>query len=212
MMGKIIIYDDEPLIVEQLKTGIRKVDLTPMEFSQLSILRTYIRSEENWTDIQALVFDLAQASEAESGDHDYAIIEDILLCYQTRRVPILIHSAFAEQVEALQDLPGVFLYKKGQNAIRNIRHDLDIMKKSGFLDLFAEGSLLDDQVRLIKQRLGIDDDSTVKSLLHGEYVAIFRSHTSIVEDLESMIAQNDRPEQACFERFMKPAVDRILGV
>lgn len=209
-MGKIIIYDDEPKIVQQLKSGIRKVGLTPNVFTDLKALRKYIYSEENWDDMQALIFDLAQAFEAESGDHNYAIIEDIIHCYKNRRVPILIHSAFAEQVESLQDLPGIFLYKKGATAIRRIRDDLHTMKESGFLDLFCEGSLLNDEVRVLQERLGIDQD-VIKSLLHDEYVDLFRNHETIIEDLREIVANNERPVKVCYERFLKPAVDKIIG-
>lgn len=210
MMGKIIVYDDERLIVQKLKSGIRRVGLTPVEFTDLRVLRTYIYSEENWDGIQALILDLAQAFEAESGEHNYAIIEDILHCYNTRRVPILIHSAFAEQVDELQDLPGIFLYKKGGQAIRSIRNDLDTMKKSGFLDLFCEGPMLDDEVRVIQERLGIDQ-FIIKSLLHDEYVDLFRNHASIMDELREIVADGNEPVKVCYERFLKPATNRISG-
>ena len=208
-MGKIIIYDDEQDIVKKLKAGIRKVDLTPIVFTDLERLREYIRSDENWKDMQALIFDLAQAEEALSNDHKYAIVEDILYCYSTRRVPIFIHSAYAELVDVLQDLPGVFLHKKGGLSIRKLRKDLDIMKKSGFLDLFSEGSLLDDQVRIINRKLKKTDINEVKQLLHAEFINIFRDD-EIMNNLESIIEHNDEPERICFERYFEPAKHRIM--
>ncbi len=207
-MGKIIIYDDEPLIVKQLKAGIRKVELTPIEFTDLERLREFIKSDENWSEIQALILDLAQAMEVESGTKNYAILEDIKYCYKNRRVPILIHSAFAEQVEDLQGLPTVFLYKKGRNAIRKIRQDLETMKISGFLDLFSDGPLLDDQTRIIQKDVPIGTGE-IKQLLHTEFVTIFRDTDNILDELNRIIMENTQPELVCFERFLKPIIGKI---
>lgn len=206
-MGKIILYDDQPEIIKKLKTGIRKVDLTPIVFTELERLREYIYSDQNWDEMQALIFDLAQAMEVDDENHNYAIIADILYCYENRRIPILIHSAYAELVEKLQNLPGVFLYKKGGLAIRQIRTDLGIMKNSGFLDLFSEGPMLADQTKRMMAKTG-KSEKEIKLMFHKEFRDVFAGH-DIVAELSQILKEFEDPVRECFTRFFEPARERI---
>ena len=206
-MSKILIYDDEPVIVEQLKAGIRSLgaDLKPIVFVQLKNLREYIYSDDNWDDVKALIFDLAQKKE-EGINNDFEILEDIKWCYENRRVPILIHSAYADELDILKEYPSVLLFKKGGSSIKNVRETMRILEDSGFLDLFCEGPLLKDEVRHLK--LNVEwGDKILKIGLHSSFINSFKGQ-DIITDL-SQILSEENPKRKTFLKYLSPAIDSL---
>lgn len=210
-MSKILIYDDEETIVKQLKSGIRALDLElkPIVFTELEILKKYIYSEENWEDVKALVFDLAQKKEEDEGITDFEILVDIKWCYENRRVPIIIHSAFAHKLEILKKYPSVFLFKKGAHSVRSVRDTIAILEKSGFLDLFCEGPLLKDEVKQLKLNLEWGDD-LLKSQLLNSFIDNFINR-DIIQDLSEIIDNNDDKniKRITFSKFLSPAIESL---
>jgi hypothetical protein len=207
-MSEILIYDDEPAIVKQIKSGIRglNLELKPIVFTDLNTLRDYIYSEQNWDDVKCLIFDLAQKHEQDGGIIDFEILDDIKWCYENRRVPILIHSAYAEELDVLKTYPSVLLFKKGAKSIREIRDVISILENSGFLDLFCEGPLLKDEVKLLNLKLDWTDDMLKKALLQS-FINSFNNQ-SLIEDLESILNEED-PKRKTFEKYLRPAINSL---
>lgn len=203
-MSKILIYDDEPAIVEQLKAGIRSLgdNLKPIVFTELTTLKNYIYSDENWDGVKALIFDLAQKKE-EGISTDFEILTDIKYCYENRRVPILIHSAYADELEVLKKYPSVLLFKKGGSSIKNVRETIRILETSGFLDLFCEGPLLRDEVNRLSPTLEWGNE-TVKIDLHSSFINSFTGQ-NIVTDLAKILLKED-PKRETFLKYLNPAI------
>jgi hypothetical protein len=206
-MSKILIYDDEPNIVAQLKTGIRSLnaDLKPIVFIELKNLREYIYSDDNWDDVKAVIFDLAQKKE-EGISNDYEILEDIKWCYENRRVPILIHSAYADELEVLKEYPSVLLFKKGGSSIKNVREAIRVLENSGFLDLFCEGPLLKDEVNHLKLALNWENQ-TIKNDLHASFINSFRGQNIIADLSEILLKEN--PKRISFLKYLSPAINSL---
>lgn len=205
-MSKILIYDDEPTIVAQLKSGIRNLNagLKPVVFTELKSLRDYIYSDDNWDDVKGLVFDLAQKKEEGAGITDFEILEDIRWCYENRRVPILIHSAYAEELEVLKTYPSVLLFKKGARSIREVRDCIGLLENSGFLDLFCEGPLLKDEVRNANTGLGWGDD-VIKRHFHSSFIQTFKG-ANLLDDLGDILNRNKNPKRETYQKYLHPAV------
>ncbi|PRP66487.1 hypothetical protein [Nonlabens agnitus] len=208
-MGKILIYDDEISIVKKIKADIRGLDLglKPITFITLDSLREYIYSDDNWMDVKAVIFDLAQKNELDSQDMDFDILKDIKHCFHHRRVPIFIHSAYAMQVEELSELPTVLLFKKGAYSIRNVRDHLAKLQKSGFLDLFSEGRLLNDQISILKRKVNLDDE-VLKARMHSEFTSIALNE-NFIEEIDKIL-QLENPARETFLKYLKPAVKKII--
>jgi CheY-like chemotaxis protein len=210
-MSKILIYDDEPAIVKLLKSGIRGLNngLVPIVFTELNQLREYIYSVDNWDDVKALVFDLAQKKEEDEGITDFEILEDIKWCYENRRVPILIHSAYANDLDILKEYPSVLLFKKGAHSIREVRDTLGILENSGFLDLFCEGPLLKDEVNLLNLKLEWGSD-ILKKQLHSSFVGSFKG-VNIIENLSQILSEED-PKRKCYIKYLYPSVESLRNL
>lgn len=210
-MSNILIYDDEPAIVNMLKSAVRSINngLKPIVFTELENLRDYMNSDENWDNVKALVFDLAQKKEEDQGIMDFEILEDIKTCYINRRVPILIHSAYAEEIDILKTYPSVLLFKKGARSIRAVRDSLAVMENSGFLDLFCEGPMLKDEVSQIKLKLDWDDEM-IKQILHSSFIDSFEG-TNIIDDL-SEILNGDDPKRVTFKKYLSPAIEVLRNL
>ena len=209
-MGKILIYDDEPAIVEKIKSTVRRiVPLKPIVFTKLASLKNYIYSEENWEDVKGLIFDLAQKKEEDAGITDFEILDDIKWCYENRRVPILIHSAYAEELEVLNQYPTVFLFKKGARSIRNLRDHLTVMENSGFLDLFCEGKFLRNELMVLEPKLRWGDE-LVKNSLHDHFVSNFKNK-DILDQLNDFL-KTENPKRNTYEKYFKPAVEYLQNI
>lgn len=207
-MGKILIYDDEESIVELLKSAIRglNIELKPIVFIELNNLRDYIYSEENWEGVKAVVFDLAQKKEEDEGVTDFQILEDIKWCYENRRVPILIHSAYADDLDVLKQYPSVFLFKKGANSIKDVRNTIALLENSGFLDLFCEGSLLKDEVKHLNLKLEWSDD-LLKRELHSSFINVFKG-VDLINELSHIIS-SENPKRDTFLKFLDPVIKSL---
>jgi CheY-like chemotaxis protein len=210
-MSKILIYDDEPAIVEKLKSAVRGIhkNLKPIVFTELNDLREYMNSNDNWDDVKALVFDLAQKKEEDEGIMDFEILEDIKKCYEHRRVPILIHSAYAEELDVLKSYPSVLLFKKGARSIRSVRDSLSIMENSGFLDLFCEGPLLKYEVNQLNLKLEWDDDM-LKESLQESFINTFKG-TDVIVDLLQILKEDD-PKRTVFLKYLNPAIESLKAL
>ncbi|PKA82634.1 hypothetical protein ATE92_0770 [Ulvibacter sp. MAR_2010_11] len=207
-MGKILIYDDEEPIVRKIKSAIRGLNLglKPIVFVSLEDLRDYIYSDDNWDEVKAVVFDLAQKKEEDAGIIDFEILEDIKYCVENRRVPILIHSAYANQLDVLATYPSVLLYKKSGKSIKNVRNDIGLMERTGFLNLFSEGPLLKDELMLCEPKLNWGD-LLVKRVLQEHFIDNFKG-VNILEQLSEII-QLDNPQRETYLKYLKPAVDSL---
>lgn len=206
-MSEILIYDDEPAIVAKLKSAVRKIgDLKPIVFTELNGLREYIYSDDNWENVKGLVFDLAQKKEEDAGITDFEILEDIKYCTENRRVPIFIHSAYAEELDVLRAYPSVLLFKKGARSIRNVKECLSIMENAGFLDLFSEGPSLRDDLMVLEPKLKWGDD-LIKRTLQEHFITNFKD-VDIIEQL-SEILKTQNPKRETYLKYFKPAVDSL---
>jgi len=207
-MGKILIYDDEEIIVKKIKSAVRglNLDLKPMVFSSLKALREYIYSDDNWENVKAVVFDLAQQKELDVGNMNFEILDDIKWCVENRRVPILIHSAYANELDVLKKYPTVLLFKKGGSSIRNVRDCLGLMERTGFLDLFCEGPLLQDEVKLLNTKLKWGDD-TLKKLLHDGFIQSF-TNSDLIEELVK-ISKEEEQKRKTFKKYLAPIIEAL---
>lgn len=210
-MSKILIYDDEEKIVKLLKSAVRGIGagLKPIVFTELKSLREYIHSDENWDEVKAVVFDLAQKKEENAGVIDFEILEDIKYCYDTRRIPILIHSAYANKLEVLESYPSVLLFKKGATSIRDVRNTLATMEQAGFLDLFCEGPILKDEVKQLNLNLEWGND-LIKRSLHSSFVSTF-TNQDIMTELSQIILE-ENPKRATFLKYLNPAIESLKNL
>lgn len=207
-MGKILIYDDEEPIVKKIKSAVRGLNLglKPVVFITLESLRKYIYSNDNWENVKAVVFDLAQQKELDAGTMDFEILEDVKWCVENRRVPILIHSAYANQLEILEQYPTVFLFKKGGSSIRNVRNYIGLMESTGFLDLFCEGPILKDEVKQLNPKLSWGDD-TLKNILHAKFTESF-TQSNLIDEL-TKISKEDDQKRKTYKKFLEPSIEEL---
>ncbi|MCH3885201.1 hypothetical protein [Tenacibaculum aquimarinum] len=210
-MSKILIYDDEAPIVKILKSAVRalNLDLKPIVFTTLQALREYIYSDDNWENVKAVVFDLAQQKELDEGTMDFEILEDIKWCVENRRVPILIHSAYANQLDVLEKYPTVLLFKKGGSSIKNVRDSIALMESTGFLDLFCEGPLLKYEVKLLDNKLQWGDD-TLKKILHEGFTESF-TNSDLLEEL-TKISKEENQKRKTFKKYLEPIIENLKNI
>lgn len=210
-MSTILIYDDEEPIVKKIKSAVRGLDLglKPMVFISLEALREYIYSDDNWENVKAVVFDLAQQKELDAGTMNFEILDDIKWCVENRRVPILIHSAYANQLEVLEKYPTVLLFKKGGSSIKNVRNCLGLMESTGFLDLFCEGPMLKDEVKLLNNKLKWGDEA-LKKLLHAGFTESF-TNSDLLEEL-TKISKLENQKRETFKKYLEPTIEALKKI
>lgn len=145
---EVCIFDDDPGYVTKFEQLIRKVtpNLKPLGFTDAATLRDLINNPipKFWWEVKVLIFDLRQKHEDDKSIPNFEVINDIkmILNYHLR-IPIFIHSAFADQVTDFRDNNMIFLVTKSPSSVKNICETIALFEESKFLDLFGGGGILE---------------------------------------------------------------------
>lgn len=121
--------------------------------SELVTFSTYTDYEEgvkkyNTQDVKCVIFDLSNDSiEDENTDTDsYTSVGLIREQYMRHRIPIFIHSAKLSHLVSFEGLGTIIKKEKTSSSIEEITNSISLMEKSGFLDIFCQNGLIENQI------------------------------------------------------------------
>lgn len=144
--GKIIFYDDQPEIIDQFEALMQDSEFEIKKYSDLDDLRKDIANPDNLINVKALIFDLAR-SKAEGGlTKDFEILADIDQKFHQYRIPIFIHSAFANDIDHFSNNGTVWKIEKSGTSLENITEIISKLDESGFLEAFTPGGIIEQSL------------------------------------------------------------------
>jgi len=142
--GKVLYFDDDTGIINNFRTAFSQLGIG-LEFCGISDtekFRGHLSDEEYMKKVRVLIFDLAKSNQEEVS-HSFEIKEDIIGNFNNYRMPIFIHSAFAEFFTELDGKGTIFKVEKSGTAIETICEKIKMMDESGFLDIFCPQGILE---------------------------------------------------------------------
>jgi hypothetical protein len=115
-------------------------------FDKIERLREALSDWQVMKDTKALVFDLAKDDREAKQMKDFDILKDIQEKFNTLRIPIFIHSAFANMVDEFSNCGTVWKIEKSGTSLENIVTIITALNDSGFLDAFCPGGLIEQSL------------------------------------------------------------------
>ncbi len=145
--GKIIFYDDDPEIISQFETLMADTGFQIERYTELDNLRKAINEDHAIFDnTKAMIFDLAR-SQAEGGlSNNFEILKDIEDKFHKYRIPIFIHSAFANNIPNFENNGTVWKIEKSGTSLESIYNTINSLDESGFLDAFTPNGIIEQSL------------------------------------------------------------------
>lgn len=143
----IILIDDE----ESIRNGFKQffedteLDIDFIACSSLNEFQKEISDENKKQFIKTWIVDLSNLPE-EVDSKTYEIAGFIEESYNTNRIPIFVHSANLQYYDELDNKGTVFKIPKGKDSVDDIGERILQMQRSGFLDIFCHGGILEQKI------------------------------------------------------------------
>jgi hypothetical protein len=141
--GKIVFYDDDQTLVNQFDELMSESGFEIIKYSDFNTLRKEIAEPNNLIDTKALVFDLARSKEEEGLSKNFEILKDINEKFDQYRIPIFIHSAFANEIDDFKNCGTVWKIEKSGTSLANIVEIITKLDDSGFLEAFTPKGIIE---------------------------------------------------------------------
>ncbi|MDD5079753.1 MAG: hypothetical protein PHH68_05445 [Candidatus Omnitrophica bacterium] len=176
--GYVVIFDDMKSCIDDVTKYLKElaVDLDVVSCDTLEKLRAALSDKGLMGLTRVLIFDLA-VSEGEIKDFKFAILADIEEKFNTYRIPIFIHSAFAEHVENFKGYGTVFKVTKGADSVKQICTKIKLFLDSGLLETFCPGGIV---------------ENVIMQELHRSFTEQFKNNE--LEEILSSIEKSGIPE------------------
>lgn len=144
--GKIIFYDDDDVIIRQFNELMEESGFELKNYSDLDVLRKDIADPIHLKDVKILIFDLARNKQEGGLTKDFEILHDIDEKYHQYRIPIFIHSAFANDISQFNSSGTVWKVEKSGTSIEYIVNTIAKLDESGFLEAFTPGGIIEQSL------------------------------------------------------------------
>ena len=141
--GNIIFYDDDKILVNQFDELMIGSGFEIKKYSDFDVLRKDISDPSNMLDTKALIFDLARSKEEEGFSKKFEILKDINEKFDLYRIPIFIHSAFANDINDFNNNGTVWKIEKSGTSLANIVEIITKLDDSGFLEAFTPNGIIE---------------------------------------------------------------------
>ena len=141
----ILIFDDNTDIIKNFNTAISQMDLS-LSVKGCSDSKEFAKAIDDWNIIRktrVLIVDLAQ-NKSEEDTHIFGIKKTIIDNFNKYRIPLFIHSAFADYFTDLDGKGTVFKIEKSGTSIKTICEKIKLFHESSFLEIFCSGGILEN--------------------------------------------------------------------
>jgi hypothetical protein len=150
MPKKIItLVEDEEYLRTELKKSIEDVLEDTIEvkcFATGDEFHAYSQTDDFKQLVRASIFDLANTdAEASTLNKSFSISKYIAENYNNVRAPIIIYSAFVSHFDDFKDYGTVFKIEKSGTSVDELCDLLELMKKTGFLEVFSANGILESR-------------------------------------------------------------------
>lgn len=145
--GTILLYDDDKSIRDSFGKIFPQleIDLTYLPFETEETLVNFLLTKEESVDAQVLIFDLAK-NDSEIQSKSYSITKFIKENFNTKRLPLFIHAAFADEYSEFNNNGTVFKIKKSDTSIKEVCETVKLLFQSGFLEIFRPNGIIENSI------------------------------------------------------------------
>jgi hypothetical protein len=141
--GKIIFFDDESDIINQFEKLMAGSGFEIVRYTVLDDLKKDLDNVDLFLNAKALIFDLAKNK---SETKDFEILKHIEQKFNEYRIPIFIHSAFANQISEFENKGTVWKIEKSGTSLEEICDTISVLDESGFIEAFTPGGIIEQGV------------------------------------------------------------------
>jgi hypothetical protein len=178
--GLILLYDDDKKTRDSFETIFPQLETEYELFSYETqeALIEKLSEDKSMNEVKALIFDLAK-DDNEIKTHNYSISKYIQENFESRRIPIIIHSGHADTYNNFDGYGTVFKFEKTDKSIGEICDRLKLMCNGGFLEVFCPRGIL---------------ETDIMADLHNAFIQQFKSSDQII-DIINLIQSTTTTEE-----------------
>ena len=192
----ILIFDDNTGIIKTFETVISEMGLNLIVRGH-SDSKKFAKAIDDWDIIRktrVIIVDLAQ-NKTEEERHIFGIKKTIIDNFDKYRIPLFIHSAFADYFTDLDGKGTVFKIEKSGTAIKTICEKIKLFHESNFLEVFCSGGILENNY--LEQ-------------LHKAFTEQFKNNE--IEEIITSIKETprDKYQERTIETFKRIAVRSLF--
>jgi hypothetical protein len=144
--GKIIFYDDDPDFTSQFQQLMEESGFEIIIFNDLDSLRPALSNKDIMHETKCLVFDLAKDKDEAKQTRNFAILEDIAAKFNELRIPIFIHSTYAEDIQNFNNCGTVWKIAKSGTSVATVVDTITKLDESGFIEAFTPSGLIEQSL------------------------------------------------------------------
>ncbi len=198
--GKIIHLDNDSQKLAESKNYFIQCDITK-DFDLITCeTKTNFEKmiDQHWQSLKCLIFDLVGVDhgKAKLDENNLKFLENIEKSFKSFNIPIFIYSGHIDKLEDRFNNNGTVFKIDKENGIEVIYNKIELFHKSGFLDLFCPGGVLETEIH---KDINI---SFTKQFRSGE-----------IENLIKSVQENDpgKVNERCTEIFKRIAVRTLMS-
>lgn len=192
----ILIFDDNTDIIKSFSTAISQMDLnlSVKGYSDSKEFAKAINDPDIIGKTRVIIVDLAQ-NKGEEDTHIFGIKNTIRDNFNEYRIPLFIHSAFADHFTDLDGKGTVFKIEKSGVSIKTICEKIKLFDESSFLEIFCSGGIL---------------ESNYLMQLHKAFTQQFKNNE--IEEIITSIKETagDKYQERTIEVFRRIAVRSLF--
>lgn len=158
--SNVIVFDDDKDFTEKFSKLLTEDGFSVFPINDAEELSKILDDPSVMNDAAAVIFDLAQSDKEEQTAKNFKITEKIQQNFDKWRIPIFIHSGFADKYEHFKDCGTVWKKEKSGTSIEEVCDIIKMLSESGFNDVFGAGG---------------DFESTILSDLHNSFIGQFKN-------------------------------------
>lgn len=185
----VIVFDDDKTFTKQFSTILTEDGFVVMETNSLKSLIALLDDEETIRKTSAFIFDLAQNNTEEQTGKNFTVTDRIKENFNKWRIPIFIHSGFAETYSDFDNCGTVWKKEKSGSSVDEICKIINKLNFSGFNETFGQGGNL---------------ETTFLVDLHRTFTEQFREN-----DIEKIIDSVSQIEEKEFKSRVESIFKRI---
>ena len=192
----VLIFDDNTDIIKNFNTAISQMDLN-LSVKGYSDSKEFAKAINDWDIIRktrVIIVDLAQ-NKREEDTHIFGIKNTITDNFNEYRIPLFIHSAFADYFTDLDGKGTVFKIEKSGAAIKTICEKIKLFHESNFLEIFCCEGIIENNYMV---------------QLHNAFTQQFKNNE--IEEIITSIKETagDKYQERTIEVFRRIAVRSLF--
>ncbi len=142
----IVFFDDDEDFSKIFNSMMDKSNFNIISYKDYRELKKALNDDNIISNTKIFIFDLAKDNDEEKQTEKFSILKDIEEKYNNLRIPIFIHSAFANEFPLFKNKGTVWKIEKSDKSLEQIAEIIFKLEKSGYLEVFCHNGIIEKSV------------------------------------------------------------------